>query len=382
MHTLGEVPDSYLKSFIPLGKNIWRCFQKLGWEYWLKQNELIKNGDLVFDLLKGRLNEAILTAKEVIDGKIPKPWRVISYTFFPPICPIRSDAQQGTMKLIFGESVDTTYTVIDDISMETMYLLNCHLEDGLPVDWWLVKPTDDLLDRRHLKYGYKLRDLQKHIKDLTKAAFRMIDILRDVRNERAPFWSMSTYHCAAVYLSGALNAMLELSNYSTYATLWDGISAKRAYNLPETWYDFIPNPPFLQTLLLTGRRSFSQRWASWTGNKLYLSHIEPVIQNWLKSQVPELFEIGLLEQWKEGLPYPKQSLLSSQILLDNFKTTGSYHVKDSEPKITCQDLGITLEEAFEGFYLRVDNETKPGEKVDSTAVISRGLGRNTKIYQE
>jgi hypothetical protein len=382
MHTLGEVPDSFLKSFIPLGKNIWRCFQKLGWEYWIKQSDLIKNGDLVFNLLKERLNEAILTAKEVIEGKVLKPWRIISYTLFPPICPIRSDAQQGTMKLIFGESVDTTYTVIDDIAMETMYLLNCHLEDGLPVDWWLVKPTDELLDRRHLKYGFKLRDLQKHIKDLSKASFRMVDILRDVRNERAPFWSTSAYHVAAVYLSGAINAMLELSNYSTYCTLFDGISAKRVYNLPETWYDFIPNPPFLQTLLLTGRRSFSKRWASWLGNKLYLSYVEPVILEWLKSQVPELFEIGLVEQWKEGLPYPKQSLISSLVLLDNFKATGSYYVKNSDPKITYQDLGITLEEAFDGFYLRVDNETEPGEKVDSTAIISRGLGRKTKIYQD
>jgi len=183
-------------------------------------------------------------------------------------------------------------------------------------------------------------------------------------------------------LSGAINAMLELSNYSTYATLWDGISAKRVYNLPETWYDFIPNPPFLQTLLFTGRRSFSQRWASWTGNKLYIAHIESIILEWLKSQVPELFEIGLMDQWEEGIPYPKQSLISHQILLDNFKKTGAYYRIDSDPKIRMDDLGIAPEQAFEGFYLRVDNETNPSEKVDSSALISRGLGRNTEIYQD
>ncbi|HUX98253.1 MAG TPA: hypothetical protein VMV49_01750 [Candidatus Deferrimicrobium sp.] len=268
MHSINEVPDLFLKSFLPLGKNIWRCFQRLGWDYWLKQSDLIRNGDLVFDLLKGRLNESILTAKEVMDGKLSKPWRVISYTLFPPIAPIRSDAQQGTMKLIFGESVDTTYVVVDDISMETLYLLNCHLEDGLPVDWWLVQPDDELMERRHLKYGFRLREIQQKMKDLPKAAFRMIDILRDVRNERTPYWSSSTYHCAVVYMSGAINTMLELSNFSTYAALWDGISAKRVYHLPETWYDFIPNPPFLSSLLFTGRRGFSKRWASWTGNKL------------------------------------------------------------------------------------------------------------------
>ncbi len=382
MHTVEEVPNNYLKFFLPLGKNIWRCFQELGWEYWIRQSNLIRNGDLVFNLLKGRLNESILTAKDVIDGKLQKPWRIISYTLFPPIAPIRSDAQQGTMKLIFGESVDTTYVVIDDISMETLYLLNCHLEDGLPVDWWLVQPEDELLERRHLKYGFKLRDIQKYVKDLSKAAFRMVDILRDVRNERTPFWSSSVYHCAAVYLSGAINAMLELSNFSTYTALWDGISAKRVYGLPETWYDFIPNPPFLSTLLLTGRRGFSKRWASWTGNKLYIAHIEDVILNWLKSEVPEVYKIGLVDQWQEGIPLPQQSLISSQILLENFKKTGFFHSKIPGNKITLEGLGITLEEAFDGYYLRVDNHTNPKEKIDFSFVISKGLGRNTRIFQE
>ncbi|MHA1267769.1 MAG: hypothetical protein ACTSRS_21215 [Candidatus Helarchaeota archaeon] len=322
MHTIGEVPESYLKSFLPLGKNIWRCFTQLGWEYWIKQSNLIRNGNLVFHLLKGRLNESILTAKEVLEKKIEKPWRVISYTLFPPIAPIRSDAQQGTMKLIFGESIDTTYVIVDDISLETIYLLNCHLEDGLPVDWWLVKPKDELMQRRHLKYGYRLREIQAHMKDLSKAAFRMIDILKDVRNERTPFWSSSPYHCAVVYLSGAINAMLELSNFETYTFLWDGLSTRRIYHLPEIWFDFIPNPPFLSTLLYTGRRGFARRWGSWTGNKLYIAHIEEIIRNWLKTEVPEIYELGLLEQWQYGIPYPKQSLISSQILLKNFLENG------------------------------------------------------------
>jgi hypothetical protein len=382
MHSINEVPDLFLKSFLPLGKNIWRCFQKLGWNYWLKQSELIQNGDLVFDLLKGRLNESILTAKEVMEGRLPKPWRVISYTLFPPVSPIRSDAQQGTMKLIFGESVDTTYVVIDDISMETLYLLNCHLEDGLPVDWWLVKPDDELMERRHLKYGFRLREMQQKIKDLPKAAFKMIDILRDIRNERAPYWSSSTYHCAAVYMSGAINAMLELSNFSTYAALWDGISAKRVYNLPEIWYDFIPNPPFLSTLLYSGRRGFSKRWASWTGNKLYIAHIEDVILDWLKSEVPEVHKIGLVEQWEEGIPYPQQSLISSQDLLENFKKTGGFHTEIPGKKILLDDLGIMMEQAFTGYYLRVDNHTNPDEKLDSSYIISKGLGRSTQILQD
>ncbi|MHA1267770.1 MAG: hypothetical protein ACTSRS_21220 [Candidatus Helarchaeota archaeon] len=47
-----------------------------------------------------------------------------------------------------------------------------------------------------------------------------------------------------------------------------------------------------------------------------------------------------------------------------------------------ENLGISVEEAFDGYYLRVDSNTELEEKVDSSSIISRGLGRGTQILQE
>jgi hypothetical protein len=386
VYTYGDIPDSIrTKPFWPLGRNIWKIFQEFGMEYWNKQRETLIGAEIVYKLLKKRLNESILTAKEVMDGKIEKPWRVLTYTFFPPIAAIRSDTQQGTMRLLFGDSVDCTFVIIDDETLEAIFILNCHLEDGIPVSWWFVNSYDDLLERRHMKLGYKLKDIPKSSKNLNESAKNMISILEDVRNERTPNWSNSTYHVANIYITGAINSMLELSNYGAYTQMWDGLASanKRFYDLGDYWFNFIPWPPLIQALINAGRRKFANRWAGWVGNKLFINHIEDIILNWLKTDLPEIYEYAFVRQWEEGIEFPIQSLVSSRTMIKNFKENGFYHQQKTKgSKIKLDNLGIDMEEAFKGYYMRIDHNTKPNDKIDRSKIISIGLGRNSKILEE
>ena len=43
----------------------------------------------------------------------------------------------------------------------------------------MIREADDILDRRHMKYGYKLREIPRRVKNMKKAAAMLEDILKD-----------------------------------------------------------------------------------------------------------------------------------------------------------------------------------------------------------
>jgi len=86
---------------------------------------------------------------------------------FPPVIPLRADLTQGTMKLLYGDSLDMTFFALTDLDQELLFLLNGHMENGIPVDWWLIGPDDEVFERRHIKYGFKLKDAFKNSRDIT-----------------------------------------------------------------------------------------------------------------------------------------------------------------------------------------------------------------------
>ncbi|MHA1315888.1 MAG: hypothetical protein ACTSRB_18450, partial [Candidatus Helarchaeota archaeon] len=108
---------------------------------------------------------------------------------------MRSDLQQGSMKLLYGESIDVSYVAVRDDTLEIQLILNGHLEDGIPVDWFVISETEDIMQRRHLKTGIKLKDIFKKSKkkDFISCGTAIRDILLDIRNERSPQWANSAY---------------------------------------------------------------------------------------------------------------------------------------------------------------------------------------------
>ena len=102
-HTFGEISDDIpTKYHLPLGTNIWEMFKEHGWEF-LKYF-FTEFGNMIYDLSTIRLNESIYTARDVFGGKIPASQadKTLTFAFFPVVLAIRSDLQQGVMKLLYS----------------------------------------------------------------------------------------------------------------------------------------------------------------------------------------------------------------------------------------------------------------------------------------
>lgn len=381
VHTYGEMPDDlYLKPFLPILSFLWRVYKEHGWEG--VDNYEAMGDEGIFDFWERRLNEGIYTARDVIDGKFPQPERVLSYIIMLPSLSIRSDLAIGTQKLFGGESTDVTFATVKDQDADLLLLLNCHVEDGVPVDWYMIREDDDILNRRHLKYGYKLREIPRRMKNMKKSALMLMDILKDIRNERTPQWATSNYFVGTVISSWAINLMCIPSNYEGIAETYDGYASKEKYKLPDYTFGLHPFPSAFNIFLLQGRNDFSKKIASLTTNMdLYIQPFEPRNLELIRTRVPHLFKIYKDQIENEGVPFPIQTLDSTY---PNLKSKNPNIRFDKKyPKgdfIKPEDLELSFEEFLKGVYLDVNHET-PAKKIDKSKILSMGIGRDTKFLK-
>jgi hypothetical protein len=387
-YTYGDIKDNVkTKSYFPMNRNLMMVLRELGWDYLeMALTETIRN---FYDIVRLRLDEAIQTSKMVLDGKLPNADKIFSYYFFPPVICIRSDLQQGTTTLLYGESTDTTYVVTSDLTGEISFLLNTHTESGIPVEWWLVATDDELLDRRHIKLGWKLRDIPNKTNDMTKTGFRLLDIFQDIRNERTPQWSHSAYSTLMVYTGGVCNAGLEQSNYEAISYIWEGVNAKKISNFGDYYFCFTPWPPFLTTLFGMPRANFTSRFCGLSsGHNLYLHQMQfPGVAGnpgtWFMDTIPETRDVVWMKKLLEiGYPTPSQTLqteIPNWSKKEVFKNEAFDYQIPAGDRITAEKLGLTPEECIEGVYLDLNHETPLNEKITPEKVLSTGLGRNTKL---
>ncbi|MHA1380781.1 MAG: hypothetical protein ACTSRG_20635 [Candidatus Helarchaeota archaeon] len=378
VYTYGDLADDlYLKPFLPLLSFLWKVYKELGWENGVDNYDRM-GSDGIFDFFQTRLDESIHTVKNVIEGKITEPDKVLSYIIMIPSLIIRSDLVIGTQKLFGGDSVDLTYAVVHDYNAELLILLNCHIEDGIPVDWYMIRETDEILDRRHMKYGYKLREIPKRTKNMGKAADLLMDVLKDIRNERTPQWATSDYYVGTVVSSWAINLMCIPSNYESAAETYDGWASKEVYGLPDYTFALHPFPSAFNLFFYKPRKEFIKILASLTTNmKFYVQPFEPKNLDMIRTNVPDLFEIYRDQIENEGIPFPIQTINSTypnikskdpNIRFDKKYPKGDY--------LKPEDLNLSFEEFLMGLYLDVDHET-PAKKIDESKIISTGIGRNT-----
>jgi len=386
-YTYGDIKDTIkTKVYFPMNRNLMMVHREMGWDYMeMALTETIRN---FYDIVKLRLDEAIQTSKLVLEGKLENADKIFCYYFFPPVICIRSDLQQGTTTLLYGESTDTTYVVISDLTGEIAFLLNTHSESGIPVEWWLVHSEDELLNRRHIKLGWKLRDIPAKTKDLTKTGFRLIDIFKDIRNERTPQWAQSAYNTLMVYSGGMCNAGLEQSNYEVISYIWEGVNAKKISTFGDYYFCFTPWPPFLTTLFGMPRANFTSRFCGLSsGHKLYLHQMQfPGVAGnpgtWYMDTIPETVDIVWRKKLEKiGYPTPSQTL---QMETPNYAKKEIYEKETFEYKypkgdrITAEKLGLSVEECISGVYLDLDHETPLDEKITPDKVLAVGLGRQTQ----
>jgi len=382
--TYADIPENvHTKRYLPLLHNLWKGFRKFGWDYFQKVFNIFTNE--FYTVATNRLNESILTAKLVLEGKFEDPKKVLAYSFFPPVISIREDLQTGTAKLLYGETVDTSFLVVDDDTREILFILNCHIEDGIPIDWWMVGGGDEVLDRRHLKLGYKLRQFPQKIKKFMDLGLKAIDILRDIRNERTPQWSSSNYMTSIVWCSAVINQIEYLTNYGEFGGLWDGIQATN-FGLPDSLFCYCPWPPMIKTLVLMGRSNFMLRLCGLsTEHQLYTQGENAQNLEWLETHVPELMDLVTRQVWeKVGVPRPSETVTEEYPTLSEKTDIPKKYTLTSreQTRIKCEDLGLTWKEAATGVYLDVTYETPETDSIDASRIISTGIGSETQFRKK
>jgi len=381
MNSYGDIPDDVrAKPFFPLMQNwIWKIFQELGWEKTEKYIHVAE--DCAYFFFEDRLNESIKTSQAVHKGDIIEFDKILSYIIAIPPLTIRSDLLQGTTKLIGGESLDVIWIPMSDFNQEVFMFLNVHLEDGIPVDWWIVNKEDELLDRRHMKLGYKIREMPTRMKDFTKFGNRITEVLRDIRNERTPQWALSDYITAPVWVSYAVDLFVTCSNFETLAGMWQGWGAKEKYKLPDYMFTLHPWPSILNMMFVGGMESLIYKLSGLTTKGLlYLQPIEERTMEHFHNNIPVVIDI-LKRIYEKGIPFPIQTIKSTMPNVKN-KSNPDIRFQRKYPKgkfITLEDLDISYDEAINGIFTKIDINTDPSEKIDASKIISRGIGTETVV---
>lgn len=384
-HKFSEIPDeAETKLALPLYNHLWPLFRELGWEMYDDSTKSLT--DLVHDLLKVRLDEAIMTSKKVIEQKLPHPEKTMCFMLHPPIVPTRTDLMQGTMKLLYGESLDCSFQIVDDHEKELLFIFNAHLEDGIPVDWWLVGSDDEILDRRHMKSGVKLRDIPKKEKSFRKAGIRVIEALEDIRNERTPQWATSAYIGSISWITTAVNITFETSCWESHVLFWDAVNAKTHYGLKDFLAGFTPWPPLLRTMFGMPRPKYALRGSGlFSDLQLFIITLHENAREWLKKDFPEFWKIGFIDQFKRGIPLPAATL---ECQTPNLKDKKIYEADDFDERwnwkypdhdwIKIEDLGIdSIEEALNGVLLDITHHDGLRTEISPNRIISQGMGEKT-----
>lgn len=372
------------KEFMLLAPHMYRCFRELGAEF--IEALFPKFDKIQFELIKERWDNMIRTSREVIEGRIPdeNAKRMILYTL-PHVVTLRTDLQTGLIKLLYGESVDVSAVMVDDFNMQVVTVMNGHCEAGIPVDWFNIGMEDEIMERRHLKRGMKFNEVYQKTKNITKTAQYLMEVLKDVRNERTPQWSHAQYTIVMLHTSGLFNFFTEMSNYESLTTIWDGFNSKSKYKLPDWWFLFYPDPPLIKTLAMSGRSGFCRKLVNLcTGGSFILQTIENKALNWIKDDLPEAYKAVLLDDWADGIPLPKATLKSrvplgmDELVRDDGELNRFY---PAGTRIKMEDMGFTEEDAFDGYFTDINGETPLDATVSRENLITQGYGRQAKFLK-
>ncbi|MHA1894735.1 MAG: hypothetical protein ACTSX4_09550, partial [Candidatus Helarchaeota archaeon] len=337
--------DSPNKEYMLLAPHMYKCFKELGADY---VNDLFPKFDTIqYELIKERWDNMITTSRMVIAGKFtPEQTSKIMLYTLPHVISTRADLQTGLVKLLYGDSVDVTAIMINDLTEEIVTCMNGHQEQGISVDWWTVSMKDDLLDRRHRKIGVKLRNLHKKTKNVAKTARLILDVMKDIRNERTPQWSTALYSIVMLHTSGLFNFFVEPSNYEVLGAVWDGYNSKKYYGTKDHWFMFHPDLPLVNTMALSSRASFIRRLGGLTSEKALCIHtIEDPALKWIKEDVPEAYPTVVQHAREVGVPLPRMTL-EAEIGGKDALLTGDEEINRVYPKgtrITREDINVTEE---------------------------------------
>ncbi len=385
LHDFGEIPDdSRTKYFLPLSRHVYKVFRNFGTDY--METVFPKFEGIQYDVTKARWDDMLFTGAKIQSGEISPEdaERTMLYTV-PHVITCRADLQVGSNKLLYGDSCDVCFAIIDDFPpYDLLFVFNGHMEAGIPVDWFLVMRDDELLDRRHMKLGYKMREIPNRTKGLTQGAQLLIDILKDVRNERTPQFSDSLLWVSCCWSSAMFNLFSELSNYETLSSIFNGLASKTLFKLPDHYFIYYPMPPLFGSFAYGTRNKFGSVIAGLTSSHyLVLNTIEDGAMKWVKNKIPEMYETVYKSQWIEGVPIPAISL-QTKIPHDMKKLVDKNgNLVRNEPdgtRLTLENLEISEDESYKGYLTDIDHETPLDSHITPANLVSKGRGIHTKFF--
>ncbi|NHI94603.1 MAG: hypothetical protein EAX96_19080 [Candidatus Lokiarchaeota archaeon] len=386
LNNYGDIGDDMpIKEFLLISKHVYKVFRKLGLYY--LEDALPKFRTVQYDITKDRWDNMINTGKHLLQGKISEEESRKTFLYMiPHVITVRSDLQIGTNKLLYGDSTDVSFAIVNDYTNELLFIFNGHLESGVPHDWWIAGLNDDLMDRRHMKYGVKLREIPAKTKNLLKSAKWLEDVLLDVRNERTPYFSHSLYTVCMCYASAMFNVFAEQSCYETMGSVYDGLNAKNVYKLKEMHFLYHPVPPLISSIVYKERGDFLKMLCGLTtGHHMITNTIEDEAMEWVKTELSEVYPFVYLNQWTEdGIPTPAISIKSEipNKKKDMIGIDGELVRKIPQgSRINTENMDIPIDETNKGYLFDIDHETSLDIKLHPGLKISSGMGLNAKFFK-
>ncbi len=323
--------------------------------------------------------------KALDEGKIKRKEETMVYWGYPPNLTIRADLHSSSSVMIYGPSTDISFLGLNDITREIRLAFTIHMEEGYPSDFWFIYPDEEELNRRHMKLGYKLKEIPSKYDDLAIAASKIREIMMDIRNERYPQWASSSYHVTTFFLM--VGGMTKFSNWDSIGQIYDGVNAKNVYELPHYMFGYEPWPPMLNTFFALNRSQWCVSISRMlTGNQLYFQHVDRETMEYAKKHHYEDYYRNILN-WsyqlkKLGIPLPAQT---KECIPPKFNPqTGEWESIDfNYPEgqhIFYEDLDLSFDEAVSGILFDLTHKSKI-EKVTRDNIISIGHGMDTKYLR-
>ncbi|NVM02212.1 MAG: hypothetical protein HWN67_07740 [Candidatus Helarchaeota archaeon] len=380
-----QIPDSvYSKRWAPLSPTVLINLQFYDWkDYQFLVTERMDASEA--ELFKNRM-EAGLELDEALNmGEIKRKSETMVYWGYPPNLTIRADLHSSSSVMIYGPSHDISFLGVNDITREVRFGFNLHMEDGFPTDFWFMLPDDETLEKRHMKLGYKLKEMPQKFDDLAIAASRVRDIMMDIRNERNPQWATSSYQVALFFIM--IGGVTKFSNYDAITQIYDGVNARNMYQLPHSLFLYEPWPPMLNTFFALTRDQWGISLSRMLSmNQLCMQHIDKTLMEYGKKHYYDEYLRQLRNycyQLKvEGVPLPDQTLKSEVPKYD--PNTGEWQSIEFKypkgPRIFYEDIGLSFDEAVSGVLFNITHKWK-GEKVTHDDIISIGHGFDTKYLK-
>ncbi len=376
--------DVYSKRWAPLSPTVLYNLQFYDWSDYrvLAAERMDENEARLFD---ERMKNS-LSLNEALDlGKIKRKAETMVYWGYPPNLTIRADLHSSSSVMIYGPSHDISFLGVNDITREIRFGFTLHMEDGYPTDYWIMLPDDEALEKRHMKLGYKLKEMPQKFDDLALAASRVRDIMMDIRNERNPQWAASSYQVALFFIM--IGGITKFSNWDAIGQIYDGVNARNMYQLPHSLFLYEPWPPMLNTFFALKRDQWCVSLSRMLSmNQLYMQHVDKdVLEHGKKHYYDEYLRqlLNYSYQLKVlGVPLPKQTLECELPKYDpNIGEWQSIDFKYPKgPLIFYEDLGLTFDEAISGVLFNITHKSKV-EKVTHDDIISIGHGFDTKYLK-